>query len=257
MRPLVVDGARGPRVACARLHDEAAEIATTGDRAPSSREKILETAEALFARQGYAGLGMRELAEHVGLGKSSLFHHFSSKAALWVAVLERVLGEIDSRLERALGAEGSGAARLERCVEGLVDTLAESPPRAALLLRALIETDAGRSPAASPLDATLERILGRIAALLQQGREDGSLRDVSTPNAIQTLIGMTVYPFASGEFGERLLGCSIFNAAEIDRRKRELRAWLRAGIAAPLPAPARRRSKQAADPTAGSGTSPC
>jgi hypothetical protein len=45
---------------------------------------------------------------------------------------------------------------------------------------------------------------------------------------------MTVYHFASGEFGERLLGGSVFAAAEFERRKAELRAWLREGIAAPV-----------------------
>jgi AcrR family transcriptional regulator len=233
---LPVDGARDARVACARLRDETARITTLPERAlsPSSREKILETAELLFARQGYAGLGMRELAIQVGLGKSSLFHHFASKAALWIAVLERVLGQIDARLETALSADGSGAERLERSVDALVDALAESPPRAPLLLRALFEPDGGRSPESAPLDATLDRILGRLGALIQAGRADGSLRDASTPHAIQTLIGMTVYHFASGEFGERLLGGSVFAAAEIERRKAELRAWLREGIAAPV-----------------------
>ncbi len=47
--------------------------------APSSREKILDVAERLFSRGGYAGVGLREVAEQAGLGKSSLFHHFNTK----------------------------------------------------------------------------------------------------------------------------------------------------------------------------------
>jgi TetR/AcrR family transcriptional regulator len=50
----------------------------------SSRDKILEVAEALYARRGFAGVGMREVAEAAGLGKSSLFHHFRSKAQLYL-----------------------------------------------------------------------------------------------------------------------------------------------------------------------------
>ncbi len=242
---LPVDSALAARVACPRLQDETTPLAANPERAlsPSSREKILETAEALFARQGYAGLGMRELAVCVGLGKSSLFHHFPSKAALWAAVLERVLGAIEAGLESAIRADGSGAARLERCVDALVDSLAESPPRAPLLLRALFEKSGTRAPASERLDSTLERILGRLGALLEQGSEDGSLRGASTPHAIQTLIGMTVYHFASGEFGERLLGGSMFAAAEVERRKAELRAWLRHGIAAPVRSPSRANGK--------------
>jgi AcrR family transcriptional regulator len=71
------------------------------------REKILDAAEALFARRGFAGVGLSEIAEAVNLGKSSLFHHFPTKAQLYAAVVERILSEIDEVLTRALAAGGS------------------------------------------------------------------------------------------------------------------------------------------------------
>src|SRR5262249_61699856 len=64
----------------------------------SSRDKILDAAETLFAKRGYAGVGLSELAEVVGLGKSSLFHHFENKAQLYAAVAARILGRIEERL---------------------------------------------------------------------------------------------------------------------------------------------------------------
>ena len=57
----------------------------------ASRDKILDAAEHLFARRGFAGIGLREVAEVAGLGKSSLFHHFRSKAELYAAVVGRIL----------------------------------------------------------------------------------------------------------------------------------------------------------------------
>ena len=65
-----------------------------------SRDKILDAAEDLFARRGFAGVGMREVAEAVGLGKSSLFHHFKSKAELYAAVVGRILDLIDAAPRR-------------------------------------------------------------------------------------------------------------------------------------------------------------
>ncbi len=85
-----------------------------GEAGPSSRAKILDSAEALFAARGFSGVGLREVAQKVGLGKSSLFHHFPSKLSLYVAVLERILTRIDERLEsaqqRAVSALASGAS---------------------------------------------------------------------------------------------------------------------------------------------------
>ena len=48
-----------------------------------------------------------------------------------------------------------------------------------------------------------------------------------------TVIGFTVFPFASGEFGAEVLGKDIFDPAEVRRRKREVRELLRFGLLAP------------------------
>src|SRR5262249_61105189 len=77
---------------------------STASAEQSSRDKILDASEALFAKRGYAGIGLSEVAEVVGLGKSSLFHHFKNKPELYVAVVGRILGRIEDRLIRSLAA---------------------------------------------------------------------------------------------------------------------------------------------------------
>ena len=99
--------------------------ATAAKTKQPSRDKILDCAEGLFARRGFSGTGLAEVAEHVGLGKSSLFHHFSSKAELYAAVVARILAVIEERLMRALAAGGSAIDRLDRWIDVLVDLLAE------------------------------------------------------------------------------------------------------------------------------------
>jgi len=206
-----------------------------------SREKILEVAEALFARRGFAGVGLREVAETAGLGKSSLFHHFRSKVQLYFAVLGRVLARIDERLRPVLEVGGSPLQRLDRVVDGLIDTLVEHPGSARLLLRAIFEEDdfaPEALPEAQPAERLLASLIGRIDALLGEGVRSGVFRRVSTPHTVQTLIGATVYHFASGEFGEGLLGRPLLSAREVDRRKDEVKSLLHHGLAAGAAAPA-------------------
>jgi AcrR family transcriptional regulator len=200
---------------------------------PTSREKILEVAEARFAQRGYAGVGLREVAEAAGLGKSSLFHHFDTKAALYGAVLDRVLERIDLRMRRALDASSDPRAQLAAAVIALIDTLAEDPPAARLLLRSVFEDDdiSPDAPELAASHARLDALIARIAQAITDGIAAGALRRISVPDAIQTLIGAAVYPFASGEFGEKLAG-EIFSAEAIARRKREVlglieHGWMR------------------------------
>jgi AcrR family transcriptional regulator len=202
---------------------------------PNSREKILEVAEAHFARRGFSGVGLREVAVAAGLGKSSLFHHFESKAQLYFEVLERVLGRIQERLQPALAQSGSPLLRLEAWVDALVDALAEHPATARLLLRGLVEEEDVPEqplPEAERAERLLGEILQGIHALLHQGIDQGAFRKVSVPHTVQTLIGATVYHFASGEIGESILGRPLLSAEAVRRRKQELQSLLHQGLAA-------------------------
>ena len=202
---------------------------------PSSREKILDVAERLFARGGYEGVGLREVAEQVGLGKSSLFHHFNTKAQLYCEVLARVLGRIRLQLDPVVKAQISPADKLVRWVETLVDALAEQPTTARLLMRELVEDEQfrpGELPAAAAAEANLKGILQGIRELLEEGVARGIFRAVSVPQTVQTLIGATVYHFASGEFGDTLLGRPLLSAEAIKVRKQELVSMLQFGLVA-------------------------
>jgi len=206
--------------------------------APDTRGKILDAAEALFARRGYPGVGLREVADAVGIGKSSLFHHFSAKAQLYFEVLERVLERIDAHVTPALATGGDTLAQIDACLDALIDALTEHPTTARLLLRALFEEDdvTEQPPEAKQCEQTLARILGGVQDLLRRGVEQGALRPMSVPDTMQTLIGATVYHFASGSFGEDLMGGPLLSKQAVARRKRELRDLMHRGLAAASPA---------------------
>jgi TetR/AcrR family transcriptional regulator len=202
------------------------------DTPVSSRDKILDVAEALFARRGYAGVGLREVAEAAGLGKSSLFHHFSSKGLLYSEVLLRVLSRLHERLGVVLSSVESSDRRLERWIEVLIDSLAEHQTTARLLLRGLFEDDElpQDAPEARAAEETLSAILDGVQGLLREGVDEGVFRRVSVPHTVQTLIGATVYHFASAEVGESILGRPLFSAEAVARRKEEVIAMLRHGL---------------------------
>jgi AcrR family transcriptional regulator len=196
------------------------------------REKILEAAEELFARRGFAGVGLSEIAEAVGLGKSSLFHHFPTKAQLYAAVTERILAEIEHALTRALAAGGSPVERFDRWIDTIVDLLGSRPAHARLLLRSLFEDDelSGSSDEERAANQTLARIIEGISGLLREGMASGVLRAASIAHTLQSIIGLVIYHFASGEFGTELLGRSLFTPAEVKRRKHEIKALLHHGL---------------------------
>jgi AcrR family transcriptional regulator len=207
--------------------------------APSSREKILEIAEALFAAGGFSGVGMRQIAAAVSLGKSSLFHHFPTKLELYGEVLDRVIGRLESALCDGDEHLGKAAEQLDHWIESLVGTLAEDAPAARLMLRALVDEEPfprfefePEDRERLPFEARLGRVIGRFRALLEQGIADGVFRPVSIGDTIQTTIGAIIFHFASGDVGEALIGEPIFSGTAVDRRRREVSEFIRRGLLA-------------------------
>jgi len=70
------------------------------------RETILDEADALLARFGYARFTVDELARAVGIGKGTVYLHFRSKEEVTLSVIDRVV----LRVEQALSALVAGSA---------------------------------------------------------------------------------------------------------------------------------------------------
>ena len=195
------------------------------ESSPSTRSKILETAESLFAKFGFAGVGMRAVADAVGVSKSALFHHFPTKRALWAAVMESSLLDFEVRILAAADRGTNALDALRLSADAVIDALAENPARAPLLLRSLFEVE-DEEPADAPADAVLHRVLAKVAEGLEAGIAAGEIRPVSVPHTLQSLIGMTVFHFATGDFGDDVLGAPLYSAAEVRKRKEHVASFL-------------------------------
>ncbi|SFR67762.1 transcriptional regulator, TetR family [Agromyces sp. CF514] len=80
------------------------------------RLQIVADASTLFANRGFHATSLREIAEQVGIGKSTLLHHFSSKEELLGAVIARRDATIDIRSEFAITGDPT------EMLDGLVDS---------------------------------------------------------------------------------------------------------------------------------------
>jgi AcrR family transcriptional regulator len=64
-------------------------------RPPLNRDRVLEAAVALAARDGIESVSMRKLAEHLGVGAMSLYHYVPNKDDLLDGMVDLVFGEIE------------------------------------------------------------------------------------------------------------------------------------------------------------------
>ena len=88
-------------------------------------ERIVSVAARLFASDGYHEIGMREIADALGIRGASLYHHYSSKEEILFAICLAVSEEPVERTLPVLDEAGTPTQRLAALVRGHVLHLVE------------------------------------------------------------------------------------------------------------------------------------
>ena len=98
-------------------------------RAPETAARILDSAEALFARRGFYGVSLRDIAAEAGVPLALSHYHFGSKENLFSAVIERRAGEhadgIAQALAGAMQVRGRARVRREAIIGALIRPIAQ------------------------------------------------------------------------------------------------------------------------------------
>jgi AcrR family transcriptional regulator len=147
---------------------------------------VLERSTALFNERGFDGTSMDDLARHLGISKSAIYHHVPSKDALLGLALDHALSGLEAAAGDVRAMPGPAVDRLESLVRRSVEVLVERLPYVTLLLRVHGNSEVERDALAR------RRRLDRLAAgLVKEAVGDGDLRpDVDPAVTARLLFGM-------------------------------------------------------------------
>ncbi len=81
-----------------------------------TRARIMDAAEALFRRLGFAKTAVADIAAELKMSPANVYRFFPSKNAIIEAICQRCLGELEERAWTVARARGSAAERMERLV---------------------------------------------------------------------------------------------------------------------------------------------
>jgi AcrR family transcriptional regulator len=133
------------------------------------RAELIESATSVFARYGYEGGSLRQIAEGIGVTPAALFRYFDSKEELLIAVLEHWDEDTGDRIpETARGLE---------YFERLPDLIAHHARNRGLVeLFLTVGTEASNPahPARAFMVARYERIVAEAAAHLREAVDAGA-----------------------------------------------------------------------------------
>ncbi len=98
----------------------------SADATPTARERILQTSERLFYRDGYRAVGVDTIIAESGVAKMTLYRHFPAKDDLIAAYLERANEQLLAWMEGLIAPHRNPRRALEAVFDG-VAKLASSP----------------------------------------------------------------------------------------------------------------------------------
>ncbi len=93
---------------------------STATKSQSSRERILQTAVVLFARQGFDGTGLRELAREAGVNLAMINYFFGSKKRLLTEVLDVFFAGYLEVMTTELSGEDGLPVKFERFIASAI-----------------------------------------------------------------------------------------------------------------------------------------
>jgi AcrR family transcriptional regulator len=127
---------------------------------------VVDAALSLFARQGYRSTGIREIAQALDIGTTSVYSHIRSKADLLGEILIGSLDGVLAAQADAIASSTDVVVQLRRAAEAQVRYFTRHPREALVMTRDFSCAEG------SDLDAVMQRrhvYLSKIEQLLQEG----------------------------------------------------------------------------------------
>lgn len=160
-------------------------------RSLETRNKILETATELFSKSGYDATGVAEICQLAGVSKGAFYHHFSTKQALFMALLDSYLNSLESGFNQ-MRQDSHGVPKVIIQMAEITGSLFQA---ADIHLPIFLEfwTQANHDPqiwetAISPY----RRFQSYFADMIQEGIDEGSIAPVDPQLAARVLVSLAI-----------------------------------------------------------------
>jgi TetR/AcrR family fatty acid metabolism transcriptional regulator len=135
------------------------------------RRQILDAAVRVFARRGYHGSRVGEIAEEAGVAHGLLYHYFSSKEQVLQTVFRENWGELLERFRAVEAAGESAREKLEGIAKILLRTWRNNPDLVTVMVR-----EVARSPQLRGQVEEVGEAFAIVQRVIEQGQAEGTFR---------------------------------------------------------------------------------
>jgi TetR/AcrR family transcriptional regulator, fatty acid metabolism regulator protein len=135
------------------------------------RRLLLEAAVRVFARKGYHGARVADIAEEAGVAHGLLYHYFASKEAVLLTIFRENWGELLGRFRAVEQADEPADEKLAGIAKILLRTWRNDPALVTVMVR-----DVARSPHLQSEVEEVREAFAIVQRVIGQGQTDGTFR---------------------------------------------------------------------------------
>ena len=146
-------------------------------------DSLTDVALEVFARKGYDGATMDDVARAAGITKAAIYHHVAGKAELLERGLGRALDALFAVLREPAASSGSALARLRHIVHRVSEITLQMMPELSVLVR--VRGNSSVERAANERRREFDRI---VADLVRAAVAAGDVRSDVDPHVVTRLI---------------------------------------------------------------------
>ncbi|MCG7248332.1 TetR/AcrR family transcriptional regulator [Corynebacterium simulans] len=151
-----------------------------------SRDDVISAAVRAFNARGYDATSMGHVAHELGITKSALYHHISSKEEILELTVARALSELEAVVAEVKDSDLASGERVRCLVEGSIHVLCVDPQSVSLLLRLR-----GNSEVESRALERRRKLTRSVIPLVRDAQEDGAIRsDLDAAILTRMVFGM-------------------------------------------------------------------
>lgn len=176
-----------PRPAAARRTGGSHKPKYRRMRASERRPQLLDVARSVFARTGYFGTTMDDVAEAAGITKPILYQHFKSKKDLYLALIDEASHEIINAIWEATDGRYTSLERSRRGLRAYFDYVKDHPDS----FRVLFSDAQADEEIDQRIDSVRMLIAERVTELILQSPDSAGIDREKAEILAVGMVGMT------------------------------------------------------------------
>jgi AcrR family transcriptional regulator len=160
-------------------------------RSLETRQRIMKAAMECFTRSGYNATGVAEICTEAGVSKGAFYHHFTTKQALFLALLDEWLAGVDGLLESSRQGAESIPQALNQMSEQMTRIFTQARGQIPMFLEFWTQASHD-SVVGKALLEPYHRYRAYFSQLIEIGIKEGSLKMVDADHTARMIVSLAL-----------------------------------------------------------------